>query len=82
MNNLALAYQAQGRLDEAVPLFEETLRLRKEKLGPEHPDTLDSDETPLAMAYLMTERVHRPCYCLKNRYSVRKTSWVPSTAKR
>ena len=27
MNNLALAYQAAGKLDLALPLFEETLKL-------------------------------------------------------
>jgi len=40
MNNLALAYRAAGKLDQALPLLEETLKLRKAKLGPEHPDTL------------------------------------------
>ena len=41
MNNLALGYQAAGKLDKALPLFEETLTLTKAKLGPDHPDTLD-----------------------------------------
>ena len=40
MNNLALAYQECGRADDALPLLEETLKLRKVKLGPDHPDTL------------------------------------------
>ena len=40
MNNLALAYQAAGKLNLALPLFEETLRLRTAKLGPDHPDVL------------------------------------------
>ena len=40
MNNLAQAYQAAGKLDVALPLFEETLKLRKAKLGPDHPNTL------------------------------------------
>ena len=42
MNNLAVAYQAAGKLDLALPLFEETLKLTKAKLGPDHPDTLRS----------------------------------------
>ena len=50
MNNLAAAYQAAGKLDLALPLFEETLKLRKAKLGPEHPDTLTSMNN-LAAAY-------------------------------
>jgi len=50
MNNLADAYKKVGRLDEALPLFEEALKLRKVKLGAEHPDTLKSMNN-LAMAY-------------------------------
>ena len=33
-----------GRVDEALKLREETLALRKAKLGPDHPDTLSSHE--------------------------------------
>ena len=40
MNNLAAAYEKAGKLDLAVPLYEETLKLRKAKLGPDHPETL------------------------------------------
>ncbi len=40
MNNLAVGYHSAGRLNEAIPLHEETLRLRKAKLGDDHPDTL------------------------------------------
>ena len=46
MNNLAVGYQAAGKLDKALPLFEETLTLRKAKLGPDHPDTLITHEQP------------------------------------
>jgi tetratricopeptide (TPR) repeat protein len=42
MGNLALGYRAAGKLDRALPLLEETLKLRKAKLGPDHPDTLRS----------------------------------------
>ena len=42
MNNLAYSYQALGRHAEALKLHEETLALRKAKLGPDHPDTLVS----------------------------------------
>ncbi|HEU5416831.1 MAG TPA: FxSxx-COOH system tetratricopeptide repeat protein [Streptosporangiaceae bacterium] len=41
-NNLAYAYQAAGRLDEAVSLFERTLADREATLGDAHPATLDS----------------------------------------
>ena len=50
MNNLAAGYQAAGKLDLALPLFEETLKLTKAKLGPDHPDTLISMNN-LAVAY-------------------------------
>ncbi len=50
MLNLATAYQAAGKLDLALPLFEETLKLQKAKLGPDHPDTLTTMGS-LASAY-------------------------------
>lgn len=40
MHNLALVYKDSGKLDLALPLYEETLKLLKAKLGPDHPDTL------------------------------------------
>jgi tetratricopeptide (TPR) repeat protein len=50
MNNLAIAYRDANQLDLALPLFEETLKLRKGKLGADHPDTLIS-MSDLAGAY-------------------------------
>jgi serine/threonine protein kinase len=38
-NDLAAAYQAAGKLDEARPLLEETLEKQKAKLSPNHPGT-------------------------------------------
>ena len=55
MNNLALAYSDAGRLAEALPLLEQTLELRKAKLGPEHPDTLGTMGN-LAKTYLVGEQ--------------------------
>ena len=49
-NNLASAYQDAGRLDEAIPLYEQTLEDRTRILGPHHPDTLISRHN-LASAY-------------------------------
>ena len=49
-NNLANAYQAAGRLDEAIALHEQTLNDRTRILGPHHPDTLTSRHS-LAGAY-------------------------------
>jgi hypothetical protein len=42
MHDLAASYIAAGRTQEALKLNEETLQLRKAKLGPDHPDTLSS----------------------------------------
>ena len=49
-NNLAFAYRAAGRLDEAIPLYEATLADRERVLGDTHPDTLTSRNN-LASAY-------------------------------
>jgi hypothetical protein len=37
-----VVYRDAGRWPDALPLLEETLKLRKAKLGPDHPDTLIS----------------------------------------
>ena len=51
MINLAGVYQAAGNLDLALPLFEQTLKLQRAKLGAEHPDTLLTMNN-LAVAYM------------------------------
>ena len=50
MNNLGSAYRTAGKLDLAVPLLEEALKLMKAKLGPQHPNTL-SCMSNLGLAY-------------------------------
>ena len=45
-NNLAYAYQAAGRLDEAIALYEQTLADYERVLGADHPDTLSSPQQP------------------------------------
>ena len=42
MNSLAEGYRKVGNMDRALPLWEETLKLRAAKLGTDHPDTLIS----------------------------------------
>ena len=56
MNNLASAYDDAGKLDLALPLFEETLKLRRVRLGRDHPDTLRS-MNHLASAYRDTGKL-------------------------
>ena len=55
-NSLAAAYQAAGRIAEAIPVFEQTLVGRERTLGPNHPDTLTSQNN-LAAAYQDAGRV-------------------------
>jgi tetratricopeptide (TPR) repeat protein len=55
-NNLAIAYGAAGRLDEAITLHERTLATRERVLGPDHPDTLISRNN-LADAYRTAGRL-------------------------
>ena len=54
-NNLAYAYQTAGRLDEAIALYEQTLKDRTRILGPHHPHTLTSRHN-LAGAYRAADR--------------------------
>ncbi|EHM93001.1 hypothetical protein HMPREF0975_02084, partial [Actinomyces sp. oral taxon 849 str. F0330] len=54
-NNLAGAYQAAGRLDDAITLHEQTLTDSTRILGPHHPNTLISRNN-LANAYLAAGR--------------------------
>jgi tetratricopeptide (TPR) repeat protein len=49
-NNLATAYQAAGRLDQAIPLYERTLNDQQRIKGDAHPSTL-SARNNLAAAY-------------------------------
>ena len=55
-DNLAFAYHNAGRLDEAIPLFEQTLDARIRIRGPHHPDTLTTRDN-LACAYWHTGRL-------------------------
>ena len=55
-NNLAHAHYSAGRLDAAIPLYEEVLADRVRVLGPDHPDTLASRNN-LAYAYYSAGRL-------------------------
>ncbi len=54
--NLAAAYRDAGRVDEAIPLVEQTLAARERLLGADHPSTLSSRHA-LAAAYRDAGRV-------------------------
>ena len=55
-SNLANAYRAAGRLDEAISLHEQALAARERVLGPDHPSTLASRDN-LAIAYQAASRL-------------------------
>ena len=55
-NNLAYAHESAGRLDQAIPLYEQTLADRERILGPDHPDTLTSRNN-LAVAHQAAGRL-------------------------
>jgi tetratricopeptide (TPR) repeat protein len=42
LNNLAALYRAQGKDEQAEPLFKQALAIREQQLGPQHPDTANS----------------------------------------
>ncbi len=63
-NNLAVAYHAAGRTDDAIKMHEATLKLRESKLGPDHPDTLASRNN-LAVAYQAAGRTATPSRCTR-----------------
>ena len=56
LNNLAKAYQEAGRLQEAIPLFEQTLADFERLRGADHPDTLIAQNN-LADAYQSAGRL-------------------------
>ena len=85
MNNLASAYQAAGKLDLALPLFEETLKLRKAKLGPDHPDTagtMASLGSLLIEKRLFTEAEPLLRECLAIREKTKPDAWTTFNTRR
>ena len=56
-NNLAVAYQESGRLNEAITLHRQTLQDSTRTLGPDHPHTLTSRNN-LAHAYQESGRLN------------------------
>jgi tetratricopeptide (TPR) repeat protein len=58
MNNLAMAYRAARKSDKALPLLEQTLELRKDYQGVDHPDTLRTMNN-LASGYRAADKLDR-----------------------
>lgn len=51
LDNLASLLNRQSRFGEAKAMHRETLELRKEVLGPEHPDTLTASTEVLRSVF-------------------------------
>ena len=70
-NNLAYAYRATGRLNEAITLFELTLAARERVLGHDNPDTLQS-KGYLAGAYREAGRLDEAIVLQKQTLTARE----------
>ena len=57
MNNLAMLLKAQGKLDEARPLYEQALEGYRRTLGSSHPHTLSSMWNLATLLEVVKERV-------------------------
>jgi tetratricopeptide (TPR) repeat protein len=76
MDNLAVTYEAAGRLNDAIPLFEAALQLRKAKLGADHPETLRS-MSYLAVVYLKVGRRREALTLLEATFKLKKVKLGP-----
>lgn len=79
MSRLATCYRVAGKLDQALPLYEETLRLRKAVLGPDHPKTLESMNN-LAGGYRQTGKLDLAVQLLEETLELCKSSLGPDHA--
>ena len=66
---------------EAIALHEATLKLRESKLGPDHPDTLQSRNN-LAIAYSPAGRMSEAIALLEATLKLARPSWAPTTPTR
>ena len=73
---LAVIYDELGKLEKAVPLYEEVLRKRKETLGPDHRDTLKV-MSYLAIAYSENKRLEDALPLFREVFERRKNKLGP-----
>ena len=76
MGNLAVAYRMANKLDLALPLYEETLALRKAKLGPDHRDTLQTMSN-FAVALLAAGKLDRAVPLMEETLTLQKAKLGP-----
>ena len=77
-NNLAIAYRAAGRRDEAISLHEQVLAVRERVLGPDHPRTLASRDN-LALAYRDAGRRDEAISLHEQALAAGNASWARTT---
>ncbi len=77
INNLALLYQAQGRLSEAEPLFGRALKILETALPPNHPDVAAS-VNDLASLYLAQGRLSEAEPLYQRALKIRETALPPN----
>ena len=77
MNNLAIGYQAAGKLDRALPLFEETLALHEGQARPRPPRHPHQHEQPRRAATGPPGSSTGPCRCSRRRSRCRKAKLGP-----
>jgi tetratricopeptide (TPR) repeat protein len=76
LNNLAEGYRAVGQLKLALPLYEETLKLGKANLGPDHPHTLTYMNN-LAIGYTAAGRLDKALPLFEETLKLRKAKLGP-----
>ena len=81
MNKLAVNYWQAGRIDDSVALHEETLRLRRARLGPDDPATIGT-MNDLALAYQDAGRLSEAITLLEQARSRSRRRWGPTTPTR
>jgi tetratricopeptide (TPR) repeat protein len=78
LNNLAIAYQAAGKVREAIPLFDEVVPRMKAASGPTHEDTLMAVNNQ-AMAYAGANRLDQALALLTEALAVAKAAHGPDS---
>ena len=78
LNNLALAFAQTGKVDQAIPLYQQTLKLMKGKLGPDDPSTL-SCMYNLAMAFKVARRFDEAIPLFDETLRLRKEKFGPES---
>ena len=78
LNNLAKAFAEAGQVDQAIPLYQQTLKLMQEKLGPDDPTTLTCMYN-LAMAFKVARRFDEAIPLFDETLRLRKEKFGPES---